>query len=86
MARLLGLLVHPLMHRRSCAAAVQETYGWQARIPEEGEVRWPAVVREDLLVACLLLHVCESDLRAPISHASPRTRGPYFRKNVFQPI
>ena len=65
--RLLGLLVHPLMHCRGCSSPLQEVYTWHARLSEAGCARWPPAVKEELLASAMLLFVCEADLRMQAS-------------------
>jgi hypothetical protein len=65
--RILGLLVHPFMHRRSCCAVLQQSYTWLAGLAPGTEYPWSRAVKAELLAAALLLPVAEADLRSPVS-------------------
>ena len=65
--RILGLLVHPLMHCRPLAASLGDVYQWHANLGDGVKVRWPAQVRQQLFCASLMLLVAETRLRDPVS-------------------
>jgi hypothetical protein len=69
MQRILGLLVHPLLHQLSVAACLQTAYTWTAQLDDGKPYRWDPSVQEELLAASFLILVDQSDLRAPVSLA-----------------
>ena len=61
--RILGLLVHPLVHLRCLTSSLGSSYLFVASLPPRGLVRWPPRVREELWGAALCLLVAEVDIR-----------------------
>ena len=66
-SRLLGLLVHPLIHNRPLMSALQTVYTWHAELDEKALVRWPPHIREEFLVAGCHLLVAEVNVHDPVS-------------------
>jgi hypothetical protein len=62
-SRLLGLMVHPILHARHLSAALGRVYTWHAQLAPATCVTWPQDVREELLAASLSLLVAETDIR-----------------------
>ena len=67
MQKVVGLVIHPAMHRRNLMAIFQDTYTFISRIPEKGYRKLPPKVREELLWMALCLPVMESNIRWPVS-------------------
>ena len=65
--KLLGLFVHPFMHRRELMAVFHHTYLFIEKLPEMGVRKMPPYVKDELLAATLLLALAEVDIRAPVS-------------------
>lgn len=65
--KLVGLFVHPFMHRKECMAIFHHIYLFIDRIPETGEVRLPGYVQDELLSAALLLPMAAASARWPVS-------------------
>lgn len=67
MQKLVGLFVHPFMHRRECMSVFHHTYLFIERMPERGTRRLPHFIRDELLCAALLLPFAHASIRAPVS-------------------
>ena len=65
--KLVGLFVHPFMHRRLCMAIFHHIYLFIDRMNEKGLKRLPHYVKDEIACAILLLPVAESNVRAPVS-------------------
>ena len=65
--KLIGLFVHPFMHRRECMSVFHHIYLYIEHIPDGKLVRLPHHVRDELLTACLLLPLAASSIRWPVS-------------------
>lgn len=62
-----GLLVHPFMHRRNMMCLLQDTFLWIESLGDEDRKPLPTSVREELLSCGLVLPLCHSNIRWPIS-------------------
>ena len=62
-----GLLVHPFMHRRSMMCLLQDTFIWIENLEDGDRKPMPISVREELLSCGLMLPLCHSNVRWPIS-------------------
>lgn len=65
--KLVGLFVHPFMHRRECMALFHHIYIFIDRMPEVGIKRLPHYVRDEILCAILVLPLAHSNVRHPVS-------------------
>lgn len=65
--KLIGLYVHPFMHRRECMCIFHHTYLYMDKMPECEERRIPHYVRDELYAAALLLPLSASNARWPVS-------------------
>lgn len=65
--KVVGLLVHPAMHRRLLMSLFQEVYQFIGRMKPKKEYYLPPSVREELLWMCLCLPVMHSNIRMPVS-------------------
>ena len=63
----LASFIHPCMHRRQIMSVFHRVFRWLAGLTEHQAVRWPADIREELLVAALLLPLAEANIRWGIS-------------------
>ena len=66
--QILGLLIHPLMHRRCIMCLLQECFSWVESLPEKGQKKIPVSVREELQWVALCLPLCHTDIRWPIAN------------------
>ena len=71
--RLVGLFVHPFMHRRECMSVFQETYKVIERLPKSKLTPIPQQCQEELLWATLLLPFAHACVRWPVSNALSAT-------------
>ena len=62
-----GCVSHPFLHRRLLMSVLGEVFVPTKGIPERGEVRLPAAIIYDLLIASLLIPFAETKLRNPVS-------------------
>ena len=62
-----GLLVHPFMHRRNMMCLLQETFIWIESLKDTDAKPLPVAVREELLACGLMLPMCHSNIRWPVS-------------------
>ena len=62
-----GLLVHPFMHRRSMMCLLQETFLWIEKLGDSESRPLPIAVREELCSCALVLPLCHSNIRWPVS-------------------
>ena len=65
--KVLGLLVHPCMHQRLIMSLLQEAYLFVNKLGKTGPAKLPKSVREELLLVGLLLPLCHSNIRWPVS-------------------
>ncbi len=65
--RTLGLIVHPCMHQRHIMCLLQEAYFHVDKLATGEPRRLPKVVREELLTLALVLPLCHSNIRWPVS-------------------
>ena len=65
--KLLGLYVHPFMHRRELMSLFHHTYLYLEKLPESGIVKLPAYVGDELLTAMMVLPLAECNIRLPVS-------------------
>ena len=67
MQKLIGLFVHPFMHRRECMCIFHHIYAFVDKMPEATLTRLPQHVRDELLTASLLLPLAsQSRCRQPM--------------------
>ena len=62
-----GLIVHPCMHQRLIMSLIQEAYLFVNKLGLAGPAKLPKSVREELLLVGLLLLLCHSNIRWPVS-------------------
>eukprot|EP00438_Fugacium_kawagutii_P016231 Skav211918 [mRNA] locus=scaffold1200:96943:99030:- [translate_table: standard] len=62
-----GLLVHPFMHRRCLMSLLQDTFVWIEKLDDTSARPLPVAVKEELLSCALVLPLCHSNVRWPIS-------------------
>ena len=65
--KLLGLYVHPFMHRRELMATFHHIYVYIEKMPEHDICRMPVFVKDELITALLLLPLAETNVRSPVS-------------------
>eukprot|EP00438_Fugacium_kawagutii_P011070 Skav217204 [mRNA] locus=scaffold3544:98164:102639:+ [translate_table: standard] len=65
--KLLGLFVHPFMHRRECMSIFHHTYLHIDSMPEGIAKRLPQHVTDELITAVLLLPFASANMRLPVS-------------------
>lgn len=65
--KLIGLFVHPFMHRRECMCVFHHVYQYMDRMREDVSLRMPQHIRDEIAVAVLLLPLSCSNIRWPIS-------------------
>ena len=61
--KLIGLYVHPFMHRRECMSIFHHVYVFLEKMPEQGIKRLPHFIRDELICAVLLLPLAEANIR-----------------------
>ena len=66
--KVLGLFVHPCMHQRLLMCILQESYLWVEKLCENKPKKLPVAVREELLTLGMLLPLCHSNIRWPVSN------------------
>eukprot|EP00438_Fugacium_kawagutii_P036296 Skav217417 [mRNA] locus=scaffold2674:458921:461200:- [translate_table: standard] len=64
---IVGLLIHPFMHRRSLMCILQDTFRWVDTLTEADQKPLPVRVKEELIGCGLVLPVCHSNARWGIS-------------------
>lgn len=67
MQKLIGLYVHPFLHRRECMCIFHHVYAFVDKMPEAVLVTLPQHVRDELLTASLPFPLVGSNARWPIS-------------------
>lgn len=67
MQKVVGLVVHPCMHKRAFMCLLQDTYVWIEKFSPKERKRMPNNVREELLWITLCLPLMHSNIRWPIS-------------------
>lgn len=65
--KLVGLYIHPFLHRRECMAIFNHIYLFIEKMPEHGLRKLPHHIKDELACAALLLPVAMSNARWPIS-------------------
>lgn len=65
--KLLGLYVHPFMHRRECMSIFHHTYLFIDNLPEGVSRKIPQYICDELLTAALLLPLASANIRLPVS-------------------
>lgn len=65
--KLVGVFIHPFMHRRDCMCIFHHIYRYIDRMPEFEIVKIPHHIRDELLTAALLLPLAYANIRWPIS-------------------
>ena len=65
--KLIGLFVHPFMHRRECMSVFHHIYLYVEKLAEGKLVRLPHHIRDEILTASLLLPMASSNIRWPVS-------------------
>ncbi len=67
MQKLVGLYVHPFMHRRECMSIFNHVYKFIERVPEGHSVKLPQHIKDELITSVLLLPLASSSVRWPVS-------------------
>ena len=67
MQKLIGLFVHPFMHRRECMSIFHHIYRYIDRMDEAKKSKLPQHVKDEVLTATLLLPFSGSNIRWPVS-------------------
>ena len=67
MQKIVGLLIHPAMHRRIFMCLLQETYIWIEKFKNNETKKMPPVVKEELLWMGICLPLMHSNARWPVS-------------------
>ena len=67
MQKLVGLYVHPYMHRRECMCVFQHVYHFIERMQEGVNMKIPQHVVDELITAALILPLASSNIRWPVS-------------------
>ena len=62
-----GLLIHPMMHRRSLMCLLQDTFLWAEKLNDSDRKQLPIGVKEELLSCALLLPLCHANIRWSVS-------------------
>ena len=62
-----GLLIHPFMHRRSTMCLLQDTFLWVEKLSATESKPLPIAVKEELLACALLMPLCHSNIRWTVS-------------------
>ncbi len=65
--KLVGLYVHPFMHRRELMSLFHHTYLYIEKLPEGSVVKLPTYVCDELVTAMIMLPLAEANVRSPIS-------------------
>ena len=65
--KVIGLFIHPFMHRRECMSIFHHVYLFIERLGDTQVVRIPQHIRDELLCASLLLPLAQSNARWPVS-------------------
>ena len=65
--KLIGLFVHPFMHRRECMSIFHHTYMHIESLPDGCSRKIPQYVQDELITAALLLPMACSNVRLPVS-------------------
>ena len=65
--RALGLLMHPLVHRRELMCVFQGIHTWMNKIPEKRFAKWHPLMLEEFVAAIFLLPLAQSHIRWPVS-------------------
>lgn len=65
--KLVGLFIHPFMHRRECMSLFHHIYVYIESLPDNKLVRLPHHIRDELLTACLVLPLSSSNARWAVS-------------------
>ena len=67
MQKLMGLCIHPFMHRRELMCLFHHAYVFIDGLPEQGVRKLPSYVKDELLCALLVLPLAEANVRSPVS-------------------
>lgn len=65
--KLIGLFIHPFMHRRECMSIFHHVYKYIDRIDDKKPYKLPHHVKDELLTAALLLPFSGGNIRWPVS-------------------
>ena len=65
--KLIGLFVHPFMHRRECMCVFHHSYMYMEKMNPTGSTRLPHYIRDELSIAALLLPLSCCSARWPVS-------------------
>ena len=65
--KLVGLFIHPFMHRRECMGLFHHIYAFIEQMPEKGLKKLPPYVKDEILSAILVLPLAEASARWPVS-------------------
>lgn len=81
MQRLLGLIVHPFLHRKALMCILHRVYKWVDNLPSSGVHRLPPDILDELFGCCVSLPLAKADLRIQVdsivscTDATPLTGG-----------
>jgi hypothetical protein len=65
--KLIGLFIHPFMHRRECMRLFHHVYAFIDQMPDKGLRKLPPYVKDEILSAALVLPLAEASARWPVS-------------------
>eukprot|EP00438_Fugacium_kawagutii_P015754 Skav233443 [mRNA] locus=scaffold1486:339543:342293:- [translate_table: standard] len=65
--KLMGLYIHPFMHRRECMSIFHHAYRYVDNLPEIGTFKLPQSIRDELVTAAVLLPLTGCNIRWPVS-------------------
>ena len=66
--KLIGLFIHPFMHRRECMGLFHHVYAFIDQMPDKGLRKLPPYdVKDEILSAALVLPLAEASARWPVS-------------------
>ena len=71
MKKFVGLLIHPAMHRREVLSCFHRYFKWVDSFGDETRMTWDGAddVRDDILIASLLMGPCYTGIRWPVDTA-----------------
>ncbi len=70
---LLGTVVHPFLHQRTCMSCLSESFTWVSDLKRDHLYNFPAVVIDEILACAFILPLCHSNIRAPVSQVVSAT-------------
>ena len=65
--KIIGLFIHPFMHRRECMSIFHHIYLFIEKLDDTQIIRLPHHIRDEILCASLLLPLAQSNARWPVS-------------------